>query len=218
MNIFLLVSLPLVLRIYTLIKYPQLKKVKQNYIYLMIALFGITIYFSLYLTEELILYKALEINYKTKLSLAISIFIKEHLYYYIFPLLTFIFFFTFNSDSALKKKPIFLIYFAFSLTFSKNLELIISNSKVFSTYEYIKIPILHIIKFISTAIICERGINFSIIHNINGYKLILIPLLLLEAIITTLKVLILINMQFYALSISTILLVIIALNRSSLKL
>ncbi|AYE36079.1 hypothetical protein DB313_00955 [Borrelia turcica IST7] len=217
MNIFLLISLPLALKIYTLIKYPQLKQVRQNYIYLMLILFGMTIFFSLYLTEEFILYKILETNYKTNLSLAISIFIKEHLYYYIFPLLIFIFFFTFNPNSLLKKNPIFLIYFAFGLIFSKNLELIIMNSKVFGTYEYIKIPILHIIELVSTAMICERGIRISVIHTINGYKLIFIPLLLLEVIITLLKVLILINMEFYALVISITLMGIIVLNKKSLE-
>ncbi|UER67386.1 hypothetical protein LKV13_00930 [Borrelia sp. BU AG58] len=217
MNIFLLVSLPLVLAIYTSIRYPLLRKIKRNHTYSMISLFGMTIFFSLYLVEEFILYKTLEINYRTSLCLAISILIKEHLYYYVFPLLIFIFFFTFNPNSQLKNSPLSLLYFAFGVIFAKNLELIIMNSKVFGTYEYIKIPMLHIMELVFTAIICERGVRLSVMHNTNGYKLIFVPLLLLEAIITLLKVLILINMQFYSLLIATAILGIMALNKKLLK-
>ncbi|WP_306701178.1 hypothetical protein [Borrelia sp. BU AG58] len=91
------------------------------------------------------------------------------------------------------------------------------NSKVFGTYEYIKIPMLHIMELVFTAIICERGVRLSVMHNTNGYKLIFVPLLLLEAIITLLKVLILINMQFYSLLIATAILGIMALNKKLLK-
>ncbi|WKC57765.1 hypothetical protein [Borrelia sp. P9F1] len=218
MNVFLLVSLPLVLKIYTLIKYPQLRKIKQKYAYSMLALLGMTAFSSLYLTEEFILYKILEINYRTILSLAISIFIKEHLYYYVFPILIFVFFSTFNPNSQIKNNPIFLIYFAFGIIFSKNLEIIIMNSKIFGTYEYIKMPALHIVELVFTAIICEKGIRLSVTRNINGYKLIFIPLLLLEVTITLLKVLILINMQLYSLVISIALMGIVFLNKNSLKL
>ncbi|WP_445435847.1 hypothetical protein [Candidatus Borreliella tachyglossi] len=216
MSIFLLISLPLVLKIYILTKHPTLRTINQNYIYSTIILFAITIFSSLYLAEEFILYKILEINYTTKLSLATSIFIKDQVYYYIFPLLIFTFFFTFNPNSILKKNPIFLIYFAFGVLFAKNLELIIANSKVFGTYEYIKIPLLHITELVCTAIICERGISLSMKQNINGYKIIFIPILFLEIIITLLKVLILINMQIYAVIVLIIILGTIILSKRTI--
>ncbi|AHH12205.1 Hypothetical protein BHO_0096400 [Borrelia hermsii YBT] len=216
MNIFLLASLPLVFKIYMLIKHPQLKPIRQSYINSTSILLAMTIFSLLYLTEEFILYKNLLINYQTKFSLAYSIFVKEQIYYYVFPLFIFTFFFTFNPNSLLKKNPIFLIYFAFGLLLSKNLALIITNSKVFGTYEYIKIPLLHILELIFTAMICEKGIRLHITQNINGYQLIFVPILILEAIITLLKVLILINAQIYALMISIILLGIIILNKKAI--
>ncbi|AAX16708.1 hypothetical protein [Borrelia hermsii] len=216
MNIFLLTSLPLVFKIYMLIKHPQLKPIRQSYINSTSILLAMTIFSLLYLTEEFILYKNLLINYQTKFSLAYSIFVKEQIYYYVFPLFIFTFFFTFNPNSLLKKNPIFLIYFAFGLLLSKNLALIITNSKVFGTYEYIKIPLLHILELIFTAMICEKGIRLHITQNINGYQLIFVPILILEAIITLLKVLILINAQIYALMISIILLGIIILNKKTI--
>ncbi|AHH10345.1 hypothetical protein bcCo53_000184 [Borrelia coriaceae] len=216
MNIFLLTSLPLVLKIYMLIKHAELKLIKQNYINAISVLFAMTFFALLYLTEEFILYKNLLINYQTKFKLAHSIFIKEQVYYYIFPLFIFTFLFTFNPNSFLKKNPIFLIYFAFGLIFSKNLALIITNSKVLGTYEYIKLPLLHIIELIFTAIICEKGIHLYVTQNINGYQLIFIPILILEAIITLLKVLILTNEQMYALIISIILLSITIIKKKSI--
>ncbi|AHH13689.1 hypothetical protein bhYOR_000184 [Borrelia nietonii YOR] len=216
MNIFLLASLPLVFKIYMLIKHPQLKPIRQNYINSTSILLAMTIFSLLYLTEEFILYKNLLISYQTKFNLAYSIFIKEQIYYYVFPLFIFTFFFTFNPNSLLKKNPIFLIYFAFGLLLSKNLALIITNSKVFGTYEYIKIPLLHILELIFTAMICEKGIRLHITQNINGYQLIFVPILILEAIITLLKVLILINAQIYALITSIILLGIIILNKKAI--
>ncbi|AHE62527.1 hypothetical protein [Borrelia parkeri] len=216
MNIFLLTSLPLVFKIYMIIKHPQLKLIKQNYIHATSILFAITIFSLLYLIEEFILYKSLIINYQTKFSLAYSIFIKEQIYYYVFPLFIFTFFFTFNPNSLLKKNPIFLIYFAFGLILSKNLALIITNSKVFGTYEYIKIPLLHILELIFTAIICEKGIRLHITQNINGYQLIFAPILILEAIITFLKVLILTNAQIYTLITLIILLGITIVNKKAI--
>ncbi|ANF33687.1 hypothetical protein A7978_00915 [Borrelia turicatae] len=216
MNIFLLISLPLVFKIYMIINHPQLKLIKQNYIHATSILFAMTIFSLLYLIEEFILYKSLLINYQTKFSLAYSIFIKEQIYYYVFPLFIFTFFFTFNPNSLLKKKPIFLIYFAFGLILSKNLALIITNSKVFGTYEYIKIPLLHILELIFTAIICEKGIRLHITQNINGYQLIFVPILILEAIITFLKVLILTNAQIYALITLIILLGITIVNKKAI--
>ncbi|WP_421622905.1 hypothetical protein R5397_03465 [Borrelia sp. MN22-0132] len=216
MNIFLLTSLPLVFKLYMIIKHPQLKLIKQNYIHATSILFAMTIFSLLYLIEEFILYKSLLINYQTKFSLAYSIFIKEQIYYYVFPLFIFTFFFTFNPNSLLKKNPIFLIYFAFGLILSKNLALIITNSKVFGTYEYIKIPLLHILELIFTAIICEKGIRLHITQNINGYQLIFIPILILEAIITFLKVLILTNEQIYALITLIILLGITIVNKKAI--
>ncbi|BDU63130.1 hypothetical protein BOFE_06700 [Candidatus Borrelia fainii] len=213
MNIFLLTSLPLVFKIYMIIKHPQLKLIKQNYIHAISILLAMTIFSLLYLTEEFILYKSLLINYQTKFSLAYSIFIKEQIYYYVFPLFIFTFFFTLNPKSLLKKNSIFLIYFAFGLIFSKNLTLIITNSKVFGTYEYIKIPLLHILELIFTAIICEKGICLHITQSINGYQLIFVPILILEAIITFLKVLILTNAQIYALITLIILLGITIINK-----
>ncbi|AHH08152.1 hypothetical protein baBA2_000182 [Borrelia anserina] len=217
MNIFLLTSLPLVLKIYMLIKHHQSKLIKQKYILATSILLAMTIFFLLYLMEEFILYKRLLINYQTKSSLAYSIFIKEQIYYYVLPLFIFTFFFTFNPNSLLKKNPIFLIYFAFGLIFSKNLTLIITNSKVFGTYEYIKIPLLHILEFIFTAIICEKGINLYITQNMNGYQLIFIPILALETIITLLKVLILINSQIYVLIIFIILLGITIFHKKAIR-
>ncbi|AJA58378.1 hypothetical protein [Borrelia miyamotoi] len=217
MNIFLLVSLPLAFKIYMKIKHSHLKLIKQSYIHAMLILSAMTIFSLLYLTEEFILYKTLLINYQTKFSLASSIFIKEQIYYYVLPLFIFTFFFTFNPNSLLKKNPIFLTYFAFGLIFSKNLELIITNSKVFGTYEYIKIPLLHILELISTAIICTKGIHLNMIQSTNGYKLIFIPILILEAIITLLKVLILTNAQAYALTILIIILGISILNKKFIK-
>ncbi|UPA17707.1 hypothetical protein bpuCAU1_000187 [Borrelia puertoricensis] len=216
MNIFLLTSLPLVFKLYMIIKHPQLKLIKQNYIHATSILFAMTIFSLLYLIEEFILYKSLLINYQTKFSLAYSIFIKEQIYYYVFPLFIFTFFFTFNPNSLLKKNPIFLIYFAFGLILSKNLALIITNSKVFGTYEYIKIPLLHILELIFTAIICEKGIRLHITQNINGYQLIFVPTLILEAIITFLKVLILTNAQIYALITLIILLGITIVNKKAI--
>ncbi|AAX17528.1 hypothetical protein [Borrelia turicatae] len=216
MNIFLLISLPLVFKIYMIINHPQLKLIKQNYIHATSILFAMTIFSLLYLIEEFILYKSLLINYQTKFSLAYSIFIKEQIYYYVFPLFIFTFFFTFNPNSLLKKNPIFLIYFAFGLILSKNLALIITNSKVFGTYEYIKIPLLHILELIFTAIICEKGIRLHITQNINGYQLIFVPILILEAIITFLKVLILTNAQIYALITLIILLGITIVNKKAI--
>ncbi|UGQ16997.1 hypothetical protein [Borrelia sp. RT1S] len=218
MNVFLLTSLPLVLKIYISVRYPQLRKIKRNYAYSAMALLGMAVFSSLYLTEEFILYKILEVNHKTSLSLAVSVLIKEHLYYYVFPILIFVFFSTFNPNSQLKNNPIFLLYFAFGIIFSKNLEIVIMNSKVFGMYEYIKIPILHMMELVFTALICERGVRLTVIHNTNGYKLIFMPLLLLEVTITILKVLILINMQFYSLVIATILVGVVFLNKHSLKL
>lgn len=103
MNIFLLASLPLVFKIYMLIKHPQLKPIRQNYINSTSILLAMTIFSLLYLTEEFILYKNLLISYQTKFNLAYSIFIKEQIYYYVFPLFIFTFFFTFNPNSLLKK-------------------------------------------------------------------------------------------------------------------
>ncbi|BCR21627.1 hypothetical protein [Borrelia sp. HM] len=211
MNLFLLVSLPLAFKIYMIVKHPNIKLIKKSYIHLLLILYAMTIFSLLYLIEEFILYRTLIINYQTKLSLAASIFIKEQIYYYTFPLFIFTFFFTFNPNSILKTNPIFLTYFAFGLILSQNLELIITNSKVFGTYEYIKIPLLHIIELISTAIICERGIYLHKTRKINGYKSIFIPILILEAIITFLKVLILTNIQIHILTILIIILVITVL-------
>ncbi|UPA11884.1 hypothetical protein [Borrelia venezuelensis] len=216
MNVFLLISLPLVFKIYMIINHPQLKLIKQNYIHATSILFAMTIFSLLYLIEEFILYKSLLINYQTKFSLAYSIFIKEQIYYYVFPLFIFTFFFTFNPNSLLKKNPIFLIYFAFGLILSKNLALIITNSKAFGTYEYIKIPLLHILELIFTAIICEKGIRLHITQNINGYQLIFVPILILEVIITFLKVLILTNAQIYALITLIILLGITIVNKKAI--
>lgn len=64
--------------------------------------------------------------------------------------------------------------------------------------------------------ICEKGIRLHITQNINGYQLIFVPILILEAIITLLKVLILINAQIYALITSIILLGIIILNKKAI--
>ncbi|ACH93146.1 hypothetical protein [Borrelia duttonii] len=216
MNVFLIVSLPLVLKIYMQIKHPQLKLIKQTYTYAMSILLAATIFSLLYLIEEFILYKNLLINYQTKFDLIYSIFIKEQIYYYIFPLFIFTFFFTLNPNSLLRNNPIFLIYFAFGLVFSKNISLLITNSKVFGTYEYIKIPLIHMLELIFTAIICEKGIRLHLTQNINGYQAIFIPILTLEIIITLLKVFILINQQIYSLAISLILLGITILNKKAI--
>nr|WP_084538469.1 hypothetical protein [Borrelia persica] len=216
MNIFLLVSLPLTLKIYMQIRHPQLKLIKQNYAYAMSILLAITIFSLLYLTEEFILYKNLLINYQTKFSLMYSIFIKEQMYYYIFPLLIFTLFFTLNPSSLLKNNPIFLIYFAFGIIFAKNISLIIASNKVFSTYEYIQIPLIHMLELILTAIICENGMRLHITQNINGYQAIFVPILILEIIITLLKACILINEQIYSLIILIILLGITILSKKTI--
>ncbi|QFI14943.1 hypothetical protein DB723_00925 [Borrelia maritima] len=164
----------------------------------------------LYLTQEFILYRLFELNYASRTSLGISIFIKEHLYYYIFPLLIFLFFFTLNENSSLEKNLTILIYFAFGLIFSKNLEIIILNSKIFGIYEYIELPILNAMELISSAIIFKKKIKKCQQYSLKEYKIILSPILFLGLFIATLKTLILTNMRIHAFIIFTLILIFIA--------
>ncbi len=93
MSLFLLTSLPLILKIYINTQLKQ-SKTKNTQAHILAIFFAITIFSFLYLTQEFILYRSFELNYTSRINLGISIFIKEHLYYYILPLLIFIFFFT----------------------------------------------------------------------------------------------------------------------------
>ncbi len=120
MSLFLLTSLPLILKIYMNIRLKQ-SQTKNTQAHVLAIFLAITMFSFLYLTKEFILYRSFELDYTSRISLGISIFIKEHLYYYIFPLLIFIFFFTLNENSLFKKKLTILIYFTFGLIFSKKL-------------------------------------------------------------------------------------------------
>ncbi|WKC87881.1 hypothetical protein [Borreliella japonica] len=211
MSLFLLTSLPLILKIYINTQLRQ-NKTKNTQAHSLAIFFAITIFSFLYLTQEFILYRSFELNYTSPISLGISIFIKEHLYYYIFPLLIFIFFFTLNENSSFKKNLTILIYFAFGLIFSKNLEIIILNSKIFGLYEYIQLPILNAIELIFSAIIFEKKIKKCQKYSVKEYKIIFLPILFLELFIATLKTLILTNMGIYALIIFSLILIIIAIN------
>ncbi len=158
MSLFLLTSLPLILKIYINTQLKQ-SKTKNTQAHILAIFFAITIFSFLYLTQEFILYRSFELNYTSRINLGISIFIKEHLYYYILPLLIFIFFFTLNETSSFNKNSTILIYFAFGLIFSKNLEIVILNSKIFGIYEYIELPILNAIELIFSAIIFEKKVK-----------------------------------------------------------
>ncbi|WPM06106.1 YIP1 family protein [Borreliella sinica] len=211
MNLFLLTSLPLILQIYMSTQLRQ-NKTKNTQAHALAIFFAITIFSFLYLTQEFILYKSFELDYTSRISLGISIFIKEHLYYYIFPLLIFIFFFTLNENSSFKKKITILIYFAFGLIFSKNLEIAILNSKTFEIYEYIELPILNAVELIFSAIIFEKKIKKCQKCSAKEYKIILLPILFLGLFITILKTLILTNMRIYALIIFALILILIVIN------
>ncbi len=102
MSLFLLTSLPLILKIYMNIRLKQ-SQTKNTQAHVLAIFLAITMFSFLYLTKEFILYRSFELDYTSRISLGISIFIKEHLYYYIFPLLIFIFFFTLNENSLFKK-------------------------------------------------------------------------------------------------------------------
>ncbi len=158
MSLFLLTSLPLILKIYINTQLKQ-SKTKNTQAHILAIFFAITIFSFLYLTQEFILYRSFELNYTSRINLGISIFIKEHLYFYILPLLIFIFFFTLNETSSFNKNSTILIYFAFGLIFSKNLEIVILNSKIFGIYEYIELPILNAIELIFSAIIFEKKVK-----------------------------------------------------------
>ncbi|AJA90633.1 membrane protein [Borreliella chilensis] len=211
MSLFLLTSLPIVLKIYMNTQLKQTKP-KNTQAHALIIFFAITIFAFLYLTQEFILYRPFELNYTSRVNLGISIFIKDHLYYYIFPLLIFIFFFTLNENSPFKKNLTILTYFAFGLTFSKNLEIVILNSKIFGIYEYIELPILNAIELILSAVIFEKKIKKCQNCSTKEYKMIFLPILLLGLFIATLKTLILINMSIYALIIFALVLLSIAIN------
>ncbi|EEF84729.1 hypothetical protein [Borreliella spielmanii] len=213
MSLFLLTSLPLMLKIYINTQLRQ-SKTKNIQAHALAIFFAITIFCFLYLTQEFILYRSFELNYTSKINLGISIFIKEHLYYYIFPLLIFIFFFTLNENSSFRVNLTILIYFAFGLIFSKNLEIVILNSKIFGVYEYIELPILNAIELIFSAIIFENKIKQCEKYSIKEYKIILTPILFLELFIATLKTLILTNMSIYALIIFALALIFITINNT----
>ncbi|WKC80523.1 hypothetical protein [Borreliella tanukii] len=211
MNLFLLTSLPLILKIYMNTQLKQ-SKTKNTQAHVLVIFFAITIFSFLYLTQEFILYRSFELNYTSRISLGISIFIKEHLYYYIFPLLIFIFFFTLNENSSFRKNLTILIHFAFGLIFSKNLEIAILNSKIFGIYEYIELPIINTIELIFSAIIFEKTIKKCQKYSVKEYKIILSPILFLGLCIATLKTLILTNMGIYTLIIFALVLIFIAIN------
>ncbi|WLN23868.1 MULTISPECIES: hypothetical protein [Borreliella] len=198
MSLFLLTSLPLILKIYMNTQLKQ-SKTKNTQAHILTIFFAITIFSFLYLTQEFILYRSFELNYTSRINLGISIFIKEHLYYYILPLLIFIFFFTLNETSSFNKNSTILIYFAFGIIFSKNLEIVILNSKIFGIYEYIELPILNAIELIFSAIIFEKKIKKCQKYSLKEYKIILSPILFLGLFIATLKTLILTNISIYAL-------------------
>ncbi len=216
MSLFLLTSLPLILKIYM---NTQLKesKAKNTQAHVLATFFAITIFSFLYLTQEFILYRSFDLNYTSRISLGITIFIKEHLYYYIFPLLIFMFFFTLNENSSFKKNSTILIYFTFGLIFSKNLEIAILNSKIFGIYEYIELPILNAIELIVSSIIFEKKIEKGQKYSAKAYKIILSPILFLGLFITTLKTLILTNMSLYAFIIFASALIFIAINNKYAK-
>ncbi|AGS66211.1 hypothetical protein LRB59_03900 [Borreliella burgdorferi] len=211
MSLFLLTSLPLILKIYMNIRLKQ-SQTKNTQAHVLAIFLAITMFSFLYLTKEFILYRSFELDYTSRISLGISIFIKEHLYYYIFPLLIFIFFFTLNENSLFKKKLTILIYFTFGLIFSKNLEIIILNSKIFGIYEYIELPILNAIELIFSAIIFEKKIKKCQKYSAKEYKIILSPILFLGLFIATLKTLILTNMSIYALIILGLALISMTIN------
>ncbi|AIJ29561.1 YIP1 family protein [Borreliella valaisiana] len=216
MNLFLLTSLPLILKIYMNTQFKQ-SKTKNIQAHALVIFLAITIFSFLYLTQEFILYKSFELNYTSRITLGISIFIKEHLYYYIFPLLIFIFFFTLNENSSFRKNLTILIYFAFGLIFSKNLEIVILNSKIFGIYEYIELPILNAIELIFSAIIFEKTFKKCQKYSAKEYKIILSPILFLGLFIATLKTLILTNMGIYALTIFALVLIFITINNKYAK-
>ncbi|WP_210360634.1 hypothetical protein [Borreliella valaisiana] len=216
MNLFLLTSLPLILKIYMNTQFKQ-SKTKNIQAHALVIFLAITIFSFLYLTQEFILYKSFELNYTSRITLGISIFIKEHLYYYIFPLLIFIFFFTLNENSSFRKNLTILIYFAFGLMFSKNLEIVILNSKIFGIYEYIELPILNAIELIFSAIIFEKTFKKCQKYSAKEYKIILSPILFLGLFIATLKTLILTNMGIYALTIFALVLIFITINNKYAK-
>lgn len=211
MSLFLLTSLPLIFKIYITTQLKQ-SKTKNTQAHILAIFFAITIFSFLYLTQEFILYRSFELNYTSRISLGISIFIKEHLYYYIVPLLIFIFFFTLNETSSFNKNSTILIYFAFGLIFSKNLEIVILNSKIFGIYEYIELPILNAIELIFSAIIFEKKIKKCQKYSLKEYKIILSPIIFLGLFIATLKTLILTNMSIYALIMLALVLIFIATN------
>lgn len=211
MSLFLLTSLPLIFKIYMNTQLKQ-SKTKNTQAHILAIFFAITIFSFLYLTQEFILYRSFELNYTSRISLGISIFIKEHLYYYIVPLLIFIFFFTLNETSSFNKNSTILIYFAFGLIFSKNLEIVILNSKIFGIYEYIELPILNAIELIFSAIIFEKKIKKCQKYSLKEYKIILSPIIFLGLFIATLKTLILTNMSIYALIMLALVLIFIATN------
>ncbi|WP_215535167.1 hypothetical protein [Borreliella bavariensis] len=211
MSLFLLTSLPLIFKIYMNTQLKQ-SKTKNTQAHILAIFFAITIVSFLYLTQEFILYRSFELNYTSRISLGISIFIKEHLYYYIVPLLIFIFFFTLNETSSFNKNSTILIYFAFGLIFSKNLEIVILNSKIFGIYEYIELPILNAIELIFSAIIFEKKIKKCQKYSLKEYKIILSPIIFLGLFIATLKTLILTNMSIYALIMLALVLIFIATN------
>nr|WP_267916916.1 hypothetical protein [Borreliella garinii] len=211
MSLFLLTSLPLILKIYINTQLKQ-SKTKNTQAHILAIFFAITIFSFLYLIQEFILYRSFELNYTSRINLGISIFIKEHLYYYILPLLIFIFFFTLNETSSFNKNSKILIYFAFGLIFSKNLEIVILNSKIFGIYEYIELPILNAIELIFSAIIFEKKVKKCQTYSLKEYKIILSPILFLGLFIATLKTLILTNMSIYALIMLALVLIFIATN------
>ncbi|WP_187982757.1 hypothetical protein [Borreliella bavariensis] len=211
MSLFLLTSLPLIFKIYMNTQLKQ-SKTKNIQAHILAIFFAITIFSFLYLTQEFILYRSFELNYTSRISLGISIFIKEHLYYYIVPLLIFIFFFTLNETSSFNKNSTILIYFAFGLIFSKNLEIVILNSKIFGIYEYIELPILNAIELIFSAIIFEKKIKKCQKYSLKEYKIILSPIIFLGLFIATLKTLILTNMSIYTLIMLVLVLIFIATN------
>ncbi|MBB6213177.1 hypothetical protein QIA17_01465 [Borreliella californiensis] len=211
MSLFLLTSLPLILKIYMNIRLKQ-SQTKNTQAHVLVIFLAITMFSFLYLTQEFILYRSFELDYTSRINLGISIFIKEHLYYYIFPLLIFIFFFTLNDNSLFKKNLTILIYFAFGLIFSKNLEIILLNSKIFGIYEYIELPILNAIELIFSATIFEKKIKKCQKYSAKEYKTILSPILYLGLFIATLKTLILTNMSIYALILLGLVLISIAIN------
>ncbi|WP_215540237.1 hypothetical protein [Borreliella bavariensis] len=211
MSLFLLTSLPLIFKIYMNTQLKQ-SKTKNTQAHILAIFFAITIFSFLYLTQEFILYRSFELNYTSRISLGISIFIKEHLYYYIVPLLIFIFFFTLNETSSFNKNSTILIYFAFGLILSKNLEMVILNSKIFGIYEYIELPILNAIELIFSAIIFEKKIKKCQKYSLKEYKIILSPIIFLGLFIATLKTLILTNMSVYALIMLALVLIFIATN------